>query len=173
METQADAVQGVEAAPAPDDRVAELEAELAEARLQTEENLDGWQRALADFSNYKKRVEKDHAAVYKNTLGKAVLHFLEIKDDLELALRNRPTDGEGAKWSVGIELILRKLQGFLDVEGVLPIEADGQMFDPNIHEAISMEPSEDHESGQIIDVVQMGYRLGDRVLRPARVRVAQ
>ncbi len=157
----------------PEDRLAELEQELAEARAQAAENLDGWQRALADFSNYKKRVEKDHAAVYKNALGKAVFHYLEIKDDLELALKNRPADSEGAKWAEGIELIQRKLQGFLDAEGVLAIEAEGQMFDPNVHEAISMEPSEDHESGQIIAVVQTGYRLGDRVLRPARVRVAQ
>jgi molecular chaperone GrpE len=166
-------VEETETAGSAEERLAELEAELAAVRLQVDENLDGWQRALADFSNYKKRVEKEHAAVYKNALGKAVLHFLEIKDDLELALKNRPVDGDGAKWAVGIELILRKLQGFLDAEGVIAIDAEGQMFDPNIHEAISMEPSEDHESGQIIEVVQMGYRLGDRMLRPARVRVAQ
>ena len=157
----------------PEERLAELERELAETRVSADENLDGWQRSQADFANYKKRIEKEHAAIYKNALGRAVLRYLEIKDDLELALKNRPADGDGAKWAVGIELILRKLQGFLDTEGVLAIDAEGQMFDPNEHEAISMEPSEDHESGQIIEVVQTGYRLGDRVLRPARVRVAQ
>jgi molecular chaperone GrpE len=156
-----------------EERLAEVELELAAVRATAEENLDGWQRSLADFSNYKKRVEKEHAAVYKNALGRAVLRYLEIKDDLELALKNRPKDGDGAKWAVGIELILRKFQGFLETEGVLAIDAEGQMFDPNVHEAISMEPSEDHESGQIIEVVQTGYQLGDRVLRPARVRVAQ
>ncbi len=172
-DAETEVVQETEAAVSTEERLAELEAELAEVRLQADENLDGWQRALADFSNYKKRIEKENAAVYRNALGKAVLHYLEIKDDLELALKNRPADGDGAKWAVGIELILRKLQGFLDAEGVLAIDTEGQMFDPNIHEAISMEPSEDHESGQIIGVVQLGYRLGDRVLRPARVRVAQ
>ena len=150
-----------------------LQAELEEARAKAAENLDGWQRALADFSNYKKRLEREKMTVHQNALGKVVLHYLAVVDDLELALENRPASGEGATWAEGIELILRKLQTFLDAEGVKAIEAVGQEFDPTRHEAIVMEPSDDHESGQVIGVVQTGYIMGERVLRPAKVRVAQ
>lgn len=99
--------------------------------------------------------------------------FLVISDDLNRALKNRPTEGEAAAWSNGIELIYRKFQQLLDSEGVHKMEIDGEMFDPNRHEAISHEDSPDHQSGQIIEVVQDGYLLGDRVLRPALVRVAR
>ena len=97
-------------------------------------------------------------------------HYLPILDDLERALATRPAD---LAWVDGIELIYRKLKSILEAEGLKRIEAEGQMFDPNFHEAISQEPSEDHESGQIIAVVQNGYMLGERVIRPAMVRVAQ
>jgi molecular chaperone GrpE len=94
-------------------------------------------------------------------------------DDLQRALSNRPADEPSQSWVGGIELIQRKLQGILDAEGVTHIEAEGKMFDPNLHEAISHEPSEAHESGQIIEVVQQGYMLGERVIRHSMVRVAQ
>lgn len=150
-----------------------VQAELAEARAQVDENLDGWQRALADFSNYKKRLEREKNTIHQTAMGKVILHYLAIVDDLELALQNRPESGEGATWAEGIDLILRKLQSFLDLEGITRIDAEGQEFDPTQHEAIVMEPSDDHESGHVIGVVQTGYMLGDRVLRPAKVRVAQ
>ena len=94
-------------------------------------------------------------------------------DDLDRALKNRPQNGEGAVWAEGIELIYRKFLATLESEGVKVIEADGQPFDPNLHEAISQEENPEHESGTVIDVLQKGYTLGDRVLRPARVRVAK
>jgi molecular chaperone GrpE len=150
-----------------------LKAEVDEYRAQADENLDGWQRALADFANYKKRVERDHVATYQNTVGQVVRKYLEVLDDLELALNNRPLEGEGAIWSEGIELIYRKVKGIVEAEGVVPMDIQGALFDPNHHEAISLEVSPDHESGQIIEVVKTGYMLGDRVLRPASVRVAQ
>ena len=150
-----------------------LQVELEETRAKAAENLDGWQRALADFSNYKKRLEREKTTVHQNALGKVVLHYLAVVDDLELALENRPGSDEGATWAEGIELILRKLQSFLEAEGVKAIEAVGDEFDPTRHEAIVMEPSEDFESGQVIGVVQTGYVMGERILRPAKVRVAQ
>jgi molecular chaperone GrpE len=150
-----------------------LQSELEETRAKAAENLDGWQRALAEFSNYKKRLEREKDSVHQNALGKVVLHYLTVVDDLELALENRPDSEEGATWAEGIELILRKLQTFLEMEGVKAIQAVGEEFDPTCHEAIVMEPSEDYESGQVIGVVQTGYRMGERVLRPAKVRVAQ
>jgi molecular chaperone GrpE len=93
-------------------------------------------------------------------------------DDLDLALAECPQDGDGVEWAQGIELIYRKLLTILENEGVEPLEAEGHIFDPNIHEAVSQEESPDHESGQIIEVIKKGYLIGERVLRPAKVRVA-
>ncbi len=153
--------------------VEQLQAELEGARAQAGEYLDGWQRARAEFANYKKRIEREQAQIYQTATGSIVKRYLDILDDLDLALKNRPQDGDGASWANGIEMIYRKLLNILENEGLTPMEADGQFFDPNLHEALSSEPSEDHESGQIIEVVKQGYILGDRVLRPALVRVAQ
>lgn len=155
---------------------AELEAlqqELQESQEKAQEYLDGWQRALADFSNYKRRMERDQQLNYQNAIGSVVKRYLPILDDLERALNNRPTEGEGAVWAGGIELIYRKFVMALEADGVKPMQPEGEQFDPNLHEAISQEPSPEHESGEIIEVLQKGYYLGDRVLRPAVVRVAE
>jgi molecular chaperone GrpE len=106
------------------------------------------------------------------TVGRVAKRYLPIVDDLERALIKRPTQGEGAVWSEGIELIYRKLMNILEAEGVAIIEAQNQMFDPNLHEAVVQTESDEHESGQIIEVLQTGYKMGDRVLRPAMVRIA-
>ncbi|MEW6717884.1 MAG: nucleotide exchange factor GrpE [Chloroflexota bacterium] len=145
--------------------------ELEEIRQQADEYLDGWQRAMAEFSNYKKRVQKEQETIYQEIAGRIILGYLEILDDLERALENHPPSEDKA-WEEGIELICKKFRSLLDAEGVKPIEADDKIFDPNLHEAVSQEDSDDHKSGEIIQVVQQGYMLGDRVLRPARVRVA-
>jgi molecular chaperone GrpE len=150
-----------------------LREELEGLKAKGQEYLDGWQRALADFSNYKRRVERDQTINYQNAIGSVVKRYLPVLDDLERALANRPQDGEGASWSNGIELIYRKLVMALEADGVLEMQAEGEPFDPNKHEAISQEPSESHASGEIIDVLQKGYQIGDRVLRPAIVRVAE
>jgi len=149
-----------------------LTQELDEIRTKAGEYLDGWQRARADFANYKKRVERDQAQVYQMAVGSIVKRYLEVLDDLERALKNRPLSNDGATWADGIELVYRKLLAILEAEGVRLMEADGQLFDPNLHEAISQEDSPDHESGQIIEVIKQGYLLGERVIRPALVRVA-
>jgi molecular chaperone GrpE len=149
-----------------------LKDELHEMRSKADEYLDGWQRARADFSNYKKRVERDQAQVYQMAVGSIIKRYLEVLDDLERALSNQPTTGEGATWAQGIELIYRKLLAILEAEGVKRMQAEGQLFDPNLHEAISQENSPEHESGQIIEVIKHGYLLGERVIRPALVRVA-
>lgn len=151
----------------------ELQRELEDARSKESEYFEGWQRERADFSNYKKRVERDYAGMMQTISGEVLKKYLVVLDDLERALKNRPVDGEGAAWAEGIDLIYRKLQGIIEAEGVSRIEAENQTFDPTQHEAISHEDSPDHESGQIIEVVQQGYRLGERVLRPALVRVAR
>ena len=151
----------------------EPENELETLRHQAEEYFEGWQRERADFNNYKKRIERDHKLMTYSITGEIIKKYLVVLDDMERALKSRPTEGEGAAWAEGIDLILRKLQSVLDSEGVQQIPADGIDFDPNIHEAISHEDSPDHESGQIIEIVQQGFTIGDRVLRPALVRVAR
>ena len=149
-----------------------LKHELKEWQDKANEYLDGWQRARADFANYKKRIERDQAITNQNAAANVIRRYLEVLDDLELALKNRPAEGDGAGWAEGIELIYRKLSFLLESEGVSPIDAEGQLFDPNLHEAITYEQYPGLESGQIIAVAKQGYRMGDRVLRPAQVRVA-
>jgi len=147
-----------------------LKKQLEENQAQAAEYKDGWQRAVADFQNYRKRVERENSGVYQNALAEIIKSYLPILDDLERALQSRPAD---LAWVEGIELIYRKLQAILEAEGVKRIEAEGNVFDPNLHEAISQEPAEGQESGRVIAVVQNGYMLGERVIRPAMVRVAQ
>lgn len=152
--------------------IEQLQQELEKVRAQSAENFDGWQRERADFVNYRKRIERDQAQTLQNMTGNIAKRFLPVVDDLERALKNKP-QSDSASWADGIELILRKLINSLEAEGVKRMEADGQIFDPSMHEAISHEDSPNHESGQIIEVVQQGYMIGDRVLRPALVRVAR
>jgi molecular chaperone GrpE len=150
-----------------------MQRELEQARSQFNEYFDGWQRERADFSNYKKRVERENIQARQNALSMIVKKYLVILDDLERALKARPAEGEGAVWAEGITLIHRKLGTLLEQEGVRRMEAETEIFDPTRHEAIMLEDSADHTSGQIIEVIQQGYLLGDRVIRPAIVRVAR
>ena len=150
-----------------------LRQELVESQSKAEEYLDGWQRARAEFANYKKRMEREQAQAYQMAAGNILKRYLEVLDDLERALKNRPVEAEGQAWSNGIEFIYNKLLNILENEGVKPFQAQGQSFDPNFHEAVTSEESENHASGQIIEVLQQGYLLGERVLRPAMVRVAR
>lgn len=153
--------------------ISDLQELLTATQLEAAENMNGWQRSQAEMINYRKRVEKEQAKIYENSSARVIMRFLDILDDLDRALANRPSDNEGAEWANGIELIYRKLHTILDNEGVKLMEAEGQTFDPNLHEAISQEESPDHESGQIIEVINKGYLIGERVLRPALVRVAE
>jgi molecular chaperone GrpE len=159
----------------PEEEITELRCELDKALARANEYLIGWQRERAEFINYKKRMEREQSQGGQNAFGNAIRRYLDIADDLARALKdkNRPTEGNGAIWAEGIDLIHRKMIAAFEADGVKIIETDGKFFDPNMHEAISHEDSPDHESGQIIDVIQPGYMLGDRVIRPARVRVAR
>jgi molecular chaperone GrpE len=157
----------------PVGKLEKLETELEEAKAQAAEYLDGWQRAQAEFSNYKKRQEAER--VQTMTLANmAVLHkILPVVDDFERALATMPDDLRQLTWCEGVFLIKAKLDALLDSEGVKLIETEGQEFDPVYHEAVTYEEAPGYEEGQIIGVVQRGYMLGERVLRPAMVRVAK
>lgn len=147
-----------------------LEAQLAEAQAKAQEYLDALQRERADFVNYRRRVEQEKKQMGQWTTGETIKKLLPVLDDLELALANRPAN---EPWANGVELVYRKFQSILEKEGVVRMEAEGKSFDPNLHEAIMQEPSETHESGAVAAVLRQGYMHGERVLRPALVKVAQ
>ena len=154
-------------------QIEQLQADLEQAQTKANEYLDGWQRSMAEFANYKKRIDREQTLNQQMAKANVIKRFLDLFDDLDRAIKNRPQAGDAAGWSEGIELINRKFQSYLQNEGVEPIDAEGKFFDPTFHEAISQEDHDGMESGQIIGVVQQGYQMGDRVLRPARVRVAR
>ena len=162
--------------PAAADLSAELEAlraELEQTRTQAGEYLDGWKRTQADLVNYRKRVERDAAEARQSAAGQAAARFFPVLDDFERAIRERPDSQNLGLWAEGVEMIYRKGVAALEAEGIRPIEpAVGTEFDPNQHEAIMREVRADCEDGSILDVVHCGYRMGDRVLRPAQVRVS-
>ena len=151
------------------DAIMELQKQLAEAQSQAAEYKDGWQRSTADFQNYRRRVDAEKAETYQSAVGNIIKRYLPILDDMDRAMESRPAD---LAWANGIELIHRKLQAILEAEGIKRIEAVGEKFDPNYHEAILQEPADGVESGTVIAVVRNGYMLGERVIRPAMVRVA-
>lgn len=152
---------------------AEQLEELDDLRKKVDEFSAGWQRERADFSNYRKRIAQNQELDRSTSRIDIIRKYLDVHDDLERALKNVPEEMEKLDWVGGIRLIDQKLRNVLESEGVERIPAEEQEFDPNLHEAISHEENPDFESGEIIEVVQQGYTLGDRVVRPARVRVAK
>lgn len=134
---------------------------------------EGWQRERAEFANYRKRVERDEE-VNRQTGRIGILRkYLDIHDDVDLAIKNMPEHIHDDAWASGILLIQQKLANVLASEGLEPITSEDGEFDPHVHEAISLEENPDVESGKIIETVQQGYKIGDRVVRPSRVRVAK
>lgn len=149
-----------------------LRAELEQAQAQAAEYLDGWQRARAEFANYKKRVEVERQELQRTSNETLLLKLLPVVDDFERAFDTLPEDMKDIPWVEGIAIILRKLQAILESENVAPIEAAGQPFDPQWHQAVVQEETTEHPDGHVIEEMQRGYRLGERVLRPSMVKVA-
>ena len=143
--------------------------ELGALRAQNEELIDTLQRVQAEFENYRKRAARDQENLVARAHERLVRELLPVLDDLERALEAAEKHEEG-KLEEGVRLVHRALADALAREGLAEVEVDGK-FDPHVHEALLTQPS-DHEEGSVIDVLQKGYRLGDRVLRPARVVVA-
>ncbi|NMC45894.1 MAG: nucleotide exchange factor GrpE [Chloroflexi bacterium] len=134
---------------------------------------DGWQRERADFDNYRKRIVRDRDQEKQNITVDILKKYLDIYDDLDLAMKNAPQSEEVKQWKDGIAMILKKMHKILETEGIEPVSTDMKFFDPQYHEAISHEDNPDFESGQIIEVVKKGYQIKNRVIRPALVRVAK
>jgi molecular chaperone GrpE len=155
----------------PRTQAASLEARLAEVESQRDEYLGDLQRLAADFDNYRKRSLRDQEALVAHAHERLVRELLPILDDLERALDAAEVHDEASVVG-GVKLVQRALLASLEREGLAEIEADGA-FDPHVHEALLAQPGDGAEPGSVLQVVQKGYRLGDRVLRPARVVVAE
>jgi len=156
---------------APEGPRASLEQELADARVQRDEYLDLVQRVQADFENYRKRAAREQERFVAHAHERLVRELLPILDDLERALEAAERHEE-AQLVEGVKLVEQSLRDALRKEGVLEIATDGP-FDPHVHEALLTQPSEGADSGSVLEVVQRGYRVGDKVIRPARVIVAE
>ena len=158
----------------PEETITRLQSELEEAQAQAASHLDKMQRTVAEYENAGKRRERQNEERIKRATESMMRQLLPVLDDLELAFQNVPegVPEEDQAWLKGFEQIQQKLLEILAGSEVEPLAKSGE-FDPNQHEAISNEPSEDVPSGHIIQTLRTGYRIQDRILRPALVRVAQ
>jgi molecular chaperone GrpE len=164
--------------PAPDPRMAVLEDQYAKEReraIRAEEDSGRVREALlrksADFDNLKRRTEKDKADYYRFALAEAFSDILNVVDNFERALAHR-ADATGDEFHAGIDMIAKQLADTLKKYGVAEVPASGLPFDPNVHEAVVREETDSVAPGTVLEVLQKGYLLNDRLLRPARVKVA-
>ncbi|UCG10815.1 MAG: nucleotide exchange factor GrpE [Dehalococcoidia bacterium] len=159
---------------APDRSEAEIEDSqalkqaLAEEKEKAEANLAGWQRAQADFINYKRRTEQEKEEAIKYANSQLMLCLLPILDDLERAFAVMPERPAKRSWADGIKLIERKLRATLETQGLSPIKALGEPFDPHQHEAVRQAAGKE---GIVIEEVQKGYQFRERIIRPSKVVV--
>lgn len=154
------------------DRIKAEMAELMEQAAQAQDYLLGWQRERAEFANYKRRIEQQQKDSYANASGDVLKKLIPVIDDFDRALGSIPDDIKTNPWVSGTSMIQRKMTKILDDFGVTVIDPAGQLFDPNLHEAVTTQES-DQESGTVLEVLQKGYQMGDRLLRPALVKVAR
>ena len=158
------------AEPAADVEGASVEQQLEQARGDVQKYLDNWRRAEADLQNYKRRAEQERDESRRFAHAALIINLLPIVDDFERAFASLDMRLAGLSWFDGIRLIYRKLLALLENAGVTPIETEGRTFDPRYHEAVA---HVDGEEGKVLAEVQRGYKLHDRVLRPAMVVVGK
>jgi molecular chaperone GrpE len=149
-----------------------LEEQLTAVQAEADDYKDRWLRSQAEFANARKRMERQRLDAYSNATANVMNKLLPIVDDFERAMENIPAEINENSWLEGIQLVQRKLGTTLENFNVTPIEAIGEPFDPTLHEAITQEPNEEFESGAVCRVLQTGYKIGDRVIRPSLVVVA-
>ena len=170
----------------PDKTAAEAGQQDLEADVDIEEEVDDSldisqeishykslaQRAQADLINYRNRATQEIEETKRVVQFGLLSRFISVVDDLERAMENLPEDSQN-EWSEGVALVLRNLEKILELEGVVQIESMGKPFDPREHEALLYEENTENEDGVIINVIQQGYRLNERIIRPARVIVSK
>ena len=160
----------VEDTPVEAEDIGTLKARLDDEKSKAESYLANWQRAAADYQNLKRRAEKEREEYGRLATAALVINILPLLDDLERALTSVDIRLAGLTWVDGIRLIYRKFQAVMEAAGVSEIKAEGETFDPNVHEAVMYGEGEE---GKVVVEVQKGYRLGDRVIRPAMVVVGK
>lgn len=149
-----------------------LRSQLEEEKSKAERSLSNWKRAEADLANFKRRTEQEKGELIKYANASLIGKILPVLDDFERAIGAIPEDVRSMGWVDGIKLIDRKLRNLLEQEGVTPIEALGQEFDPHFHEAVLREEGEG-DLDVVVEELQKGYRLNDRVIRPTMVKVGR
>lgn len=154
-------------------QIEELQRQVAAAEQDASESKTAWQRTAADFANYKRRTEQDREQMFGLANEILLSKLLTITDDFDRAIANMPAELHSVSWVDGIAAIDRKLRLLLDSEGLTPIEAVGKPFDPHEHEAVVQEETTSVPEGTVTSELQRGYRIRDRVLRPAMVVVAR
>ena len=156
-----------------EDQVSSLKTSLERAQQDAAENLDTAQRAQAEMANFRRRTDEDRIANAKYANSRLIANILPVLEELGLAISHTESSSEiNDSFLEGIKLIQRKLTGVLESEGVAAIEAVGLMFNPMEHEAVGTEESSEVEPGYITQILRPGFRLHDRVIRPAQVMVA-
>ena len=152
------------------DEIESLKKALADEKEKSEKYLANWQRAQADFVNFKRRNEQERAEVVNYANSTLISNVLPVLDDLERALASVPAEFAESPWVGGIRHIYRKLLSVLEAHGVSAIEAEGKDFDPNFHEAVM---SVEGDEGKVVEETQKGYKLRNRVIRPTKVKVGK
>ncbi|MEW6230675.1 MAG: nucleotide exchange factor GrpE, partial [Chloroflexota bacterium] len=150
-----------------------LKKDLEEEKTKSANFLAGWQRAQADFINYRRRAEQERNDLVKFANATLVMKLLSVLDDFERAFATVPRELLGLTWIEGIALIVRKMRAVLEQEGLTPIEALGADFDPQLHEAIIHEEGSDEHDGKVVAELQKGYKFQDRVIRPTLAKVGK
>jgi molecular chaperone GrpE len=153
--------------------VAELKARIKELETSAEEANNRLLRLAADFDNYKKRARQDQMDTITYASATVLERLLPVLDDFQRALDDHAPAGVDEGWLKGLRLTYQKLQEILSAQGVEPIEAVGNAFDPKLHEAVGSEESSEHPEDTVVLELRRGYRLRDRVIRPSLVKVAR
>jgi molecular chaperone GrpE len=151
------------------------EEALEEARAAVKENTDKYVRIAAEMDNMRRRHRQEQADQLQYANSELITKLLPVLDNFHRALDHAPEGVEGPTEQLrsGLLMVVKQFEDILESEGVRPIEAEGQFFDPNLHQAVTAEPSEEYAEGQVIAELQRGYTLHDRVLRPSLVKVAR
>jgi molecular chaperone GrpE len=153
-----------------EDDIESLKSILEEEKAKAEKYVANWQRAEADFANYKRRIEQEREENAKLANMHLILELLPVIDDFERAFDSLNNEDIEGKWLDGIKLIHRKLKGVLEAQGLSGIEAVGKEFDPSVHEAVTQAEGDE---GKVVDEIRKGYKLGERVIRPSMVVVGK
>ncbi len=171
------AVEETEEAAGPDPSgrgsIARLQAQVDALNAEKASLFDQLLRRQAEFENYRKRIERERSEIYQRGRDDVLLQFLPVVDNFERALSSlEKSEGDAEALRDGVELIHKQFIDALSKFGLKAVEAVGQAFDPHVHEAVTTEATDKHKENTVIEEFQRGYKIGDRLLRPAKVKVA-